>query len=86
MLLLLSFLSGCAHFSESAGLSPPLESPQIATLGWRLVPGQSLSYAHRVRLLRGQDEVGREEHWTYLVREKHLFSQIESVFSSRPRR
>ena len=69
MLLLLSFLSGCVHLSESVGLSPTLEAHESVTLGWRLVPGQSLSYAHRVRLLRGQDEVGREEHWTYLVRE-----------------
>jgi hypothetical protein len=69
MLLLLSLLFGCAHLSESVGLSPPSEALQSATLGWRLVPGQSLSYAHRVRLLRGQEEVGREEHWTYLVKE-----------------
>jgi hypothetical protein len=69
MLLLLIFLSGCAHFSDGLGLSPALEAPQRATLGWRLVPGQSLSYAHRVRFLRGQEEVGREEHWTYLVKE-----------------
>jgi hypothetical protein len=66
MLLLMGLLGACAHL-PSAGST--VKVPEEAVLGWRLVPGQELSYAHSVRLLRGNDEVGRTEHWTYLVRE-----------------
>jgi hypothetical protein len=69
MLSLIFLTIGCAHLgptgSHAVGFKPPAE----AVIGWRLVPGQTLSYAHRTRLLRGEEEVGREEHWSYLVKE-----------------
>jgi hypothetical protein len=69
MLFFLSFAFGCMHLPADSSRTSRFDAPNQSTLGWRLVPGQSLSYAHRVRLLRGQGEVGREEHWTYLVKD-----------------
>jgi hypothetical protein len=69
MLLLMIFLGACAHLPANGVRGVEYQPPSKAVLGWRLVPGQTLSYAHRTRLLRGQEEVGREEHWSYLVKE-----------------
>jgi hypothetical protein len=69
MLSLMVFLGACAHLPGGGARSVEFQPPSAAVLGWRLVPGQTLSYAHRTRLLRGQEEVGREEHWSYLVKD-----------------
>lgn len=69
MLLLMALLGACAHLPAVGPIKPVEEAPETAVMGWRLVPGQELSYAYTVRLLRGNDEVGRTEHWTYLVKE-----------------
>lgn len=69
MLSLMVFLGACAHLPARGIRAVEFQPPSEAVLGWRLVPGQTLSYAHRIRLLRGQEEVGREEHWSYLVKE-----------------
>lgn len=62
-------LLGCAHLSDSGPQRSVHSSPESAVIGWRLVPGQELSYSHTVRLVRGTNEVSRTEHWSYLVRE-----------------
>lgn len=67
-MLVLTLLLGCAHLSEPGGSS--MEAPpESAVIGWRLVPGQELSYRYTVRLLRGDTEVSRTESWVYWVRE-----------------
>ena len=67
-MLVLSLLLGCAHFSTS-GNQFREAVPEVAVIGWRLVPGQELNYRHTVRLLRGDREIARTESWAYLVRD-----------------
>ena len=66
-LILLMF--GCAHV-QLGGKVLPRESQEVneAVLGWRLVPGQELNYAYDVRVFRREFEIGRTEHWNYLVK------------------
>lgn len=45
---------------------PPIASTP-ATFGWKLVPGQELTYKMHTRLVRETESIVREEHWTYLV-------------------
>ena len=69
MLLIAILLVGCAHTDGFQRSGEELRVPDEAALGWRLVPGQEISYAHTARLIRGGDEFSRTEHWSYLVRE-----------------
>ncbi|MEE2751545.1 MAG: hypothetical protein VX519_08935 [Myxococcota bacterium] len=46
-------------------LSPVASTP--ATLGWKLVPGQELTYKLHTRLTGATERIIREEHWTYRV-------------------
>jgi len=66
---LILLLFGCAHL-DSAKL-PSVEKSydvQEAVLGWRFVPGQEFNYAYDVRVFRREFEIGRTEHWNYLVK------------------
>ena len=70
--------SGCAHAPRPI----PVE-PAPVVFGWRLVPGQEFTYKVTTRLREGEDEMVREEHWRYLVREVdgHGAATIEGSLS-----
>lgn len=63
--MLLLALSCALRGVEGTRLAP--EDPVM--LGWRLVPGQELSYAFTTTHTVDDQSLVREEHWTYLVRD-----------------
>lgn len=64
MLALLLFF-GCLR-PAGAPRPMPLHKPMI--FGWRLVPGETLRFAHSSTFDMGDEQRQREEHWEYLVR------------------
>ena len=63
-MLLTLVLSACIRAPTLTALSP-----EPVVLGWKLVPGQELTYTLTTHWLRGEEGLHRVEQWTYLVRE-----------------